>query len=147
MRVYVASKFCRLLDVRRIVEKLRGAGLEVHADWTTHSAAGDSGLRLHRKLTAYANHDYLGVHDCDTLLMLHDPDSRGGFAELGMALAWHKLVLVVGGRLSYPDRGPIFYAMPEVHHFEDEDSAVAWLRRLEIAYATRTREEETKERT
>lgn len=142
MKAYVASKFSRLTDVKRIVEKLRGIGVEVNADWTDHSASGRTGTELLGYLRECAAADREGVRTADVLVMVHDPASRGGFVEYGMAAGLGKLLVVIGGRLDYPDRAPIFYALPDVHHFEDEDAAVAWLKMLLTKYATKTREQE-----
>ncbi len=142
MKAYVASKFSRLVDVRRVVEKLRAIGVEVNADWTDHSAAGRVGTGLLEYLRSCAEADREGVRTADVLVMVHDPASRGGFVEFGMAAGLGKTLVVIGGRLDYPDRAPIFYVLPEVHHFEDEDAAVAWFKMLLTKYAARTREQE-----
>ncbi len=142
MKAYVASKFSRLADVKRVVEKLRAIGVEVNADWTDHSAAGRAGADLLKYLRACAEADRDGVRTADVLVMVHDPASRGGFVEFGAALGLGKLLVVIGGRLDYPDRAPIFYALPDVHHFEDEDAAVAWLAMLQTKYAAKSREQE-----
>jgi hypothetical protein len=120
---------------------LERQGHHVTVDWTVHSCAGDIGPGLQDKLVHFAQLDRDGVRTADALIMLQDDASRGGFCELGMALAWGKLVLVVGGRTSYPHRAPIFYALPEAHHFEYAADAVAWLTWLDSVFAEKTDEQ------
>jgi len=135
MRVYVASKFSRVEEVKRIIRQLEDQGHKVTVDWTVHTCAGDYGPALQEKLVTYAKLDFEGVRAADAVIMLQDSASRGGFCELGMALAWGKLVCVVGGRFAYPHQAPIFYALPEAHHFESYEDAVQWLTWLDTVFA------------
>jgi hypothetical protein len=89
----------------------------------------------------FATADYYGVQIADALIFLHDPASRGGNVELGLALAWNKHVAVIGGRTACPHRGAIFYALPQVQHFDTVEGAVAWLAYLEREFAAKSHDE------
>lgn len=127
MKIYVASKFERVPQVREIQARLRAAGHEIVADWTSHSAAGLKGDQLTRKLRQCAEEDEAGVAAADAIVLLHDDNCRGGFVELGMALGRGKLVAVLGGRTAVPNRGPIFYALANVNHFDTIEAVIDWL--------------------
>lgn len=128
MKIYVASKFERVPQVREIQKRLMAEGHEIVADWTNHSAAGLKGDQLTRYLRRCAEEDFAGVAAADAVVLLHDDNCRGGFVELGLALGQGKLVAVLGGRTAAPIRGPIFYALPSANHFDTIDAIVDWLR-------------------
>lgn len=135
MRIYVASKFSRLKDVQLVQKVLQEHGHTIVGDWTKHTLANTGGKAFLEGCRAFAEADREGVRQADALVMLHDAASRGGFVELGMALAWGKLVVVLGGRTQYPHRAPIFYALPEVVHFETAEEAADWLEWAERGFA------------
>lgn len=137
MRVYVASKFDRYPEVAEIEDALRAQGHEPTSAWTKHSIAGDAGHRLREKLRSFAEADFQGVLDADALIFLHDPGSRGGNTEFGLALAWDKHIAVIGGRTSVPHRASIFYALPQVEHFDTVQGVVDWLTYLEREFAAK----------
>lgn len=119
MRFYVASKFERKADVQRTIDALRRLGHTIIGDWTTHDAEREVGAARERMLTAFAKEDRYAVEHCDVFLLLHDERCRGGFTELGIALANRRRIIVIGGASSFPEKGPIFYADPAVEHYDN----------------------------
>ncbi len=128
MKVYVASKFERVPQVREIHKRLQADGHVIVADWTGHTAKGKSGEDLVAYLRECAEADEAGVREADAIVLLHDDNCRGGFTELGMALGRGKLCVVIGGRPAAPMRGPIFYMLGKVQHFDTVEAAARFLK-------------------
>lgn len=141
MKVYVGSKFDRAADVRVVQDVLVKHGHEIIGDWTKHSCAGLFGGALRDTLRKFAFADVRGVENSDAFVMLHDSGSRGGFTELGIALGLGKIVAVLNGRTAIPHRAPIFYALPEVEHFDDPEALAKWFTYLDTAFAAKTHAE------
>lgn len=123
--VYVASKFENVDAVRAVHAKLRAAGHEVAHDWTIENAEGRSGDELREYLRGCAAADYRGALTCDALILLHRPNMRGAFVEVGVALAAGVPVIVVDAP---PDDDPaccIFFTLPRVSRAATVDDAVA----------------------
>ncbi len=145
MKVYVASKFERVPQVREIQERLKRDGHVIVADWTSHSAAGKRGEDLVRYLQSCAENDAQGVADADAIVLLHDDNCRGGFTELGIAIGYNmalaragvasKIVAVIGGRVRAPDHGPIFYFQQYVRHFDTAEAAAEYLKWADTKFA------------
>jgi hypothetical protein len=110
MKVYVASRFARRADVRRLHRQLIARGHEVSADWTCHERAKP--YSRHTDLArAYAVQDANGAVGCDVFILLTDRAGTGMYVELGAALASNVLrgrprIFVVGRHLS---RSMFFY--------------------------------------
>lgn len=126
MRFYVASKFERKEEVKAIMRSLRLAGHTIVGDWTSHSTDGEDPGDVVALLRAFAREDRDSVVAADAVVLLHDERCKGGFTELGVALGARERigildrphVYVVGGAGAAPYKGPIFYALPEVLHFD-----------------------------
>lgn len=146
MKVYVASKFSRAQEVRAIEEALRYEGHEVTSSWVNDSAAGKHGREFYDYIAECAQRDYEDVTAADVLVFLHDPASRGGFAELGIALGAGRVVAVLGGRTASPHKAPIFYCLPKVRHFETTGGLVEWLNYLDDGLGETKAEELEKSR-
>lgn len=132
MKVYVASKFERKEEVRQLQHAIRLADHTVVGDWTPHTVEGEVGKDREVMLRAFAIEDRDAVMNANVLVLIHDDNCRGGFVELGIALALvddDQYVCVIGGRGKAPDKGPIFYALPEVRHFDTAQDFITWLRR------------------
>jgi hypothetical protein len=128
MKVYVASKFERVPQVREIQKRLQTDGHVIVADWTGHTAKGKTGEDLVTYFRECAEADEAGVREADAVVLLHDDNCRGGFTELGIALGAGKLCVVVGGRPAAPTKGPIFYFHRRVQHFDTAEAAARWLK-------------------
>lgn len=137
MKVYVASKFERKAQVREAIRQLRLAGHTVVGDWTQHTVEGEGKEAAWAMLVAFAKEDRDAVLAADALLLIHDDNCRGGFVELGLAIAARLLpwssrveqrILVVGAGDAAPTLGPIFYFLPEVEHYATVEAAVEALR-------------------
>jgi len=108
MKVYLASRFADWLPTARKANELRTLGLEVVSRW--HDDASDTDPQ-----SEWAERDYNDVRRCDILVAFtQGKDSVGGgrHTELGMALAWGKVVLLVGKRRQ------VFHHHPDVQQFD-----------------------------
>ncbi|HEU4440156.1 MAG TPA: hypothetical protein VFT36_12955 [Methylomirabilota bacterium] len=135
MKVYVASKFERKPEVRDLMHAIRRVGHTVVGDWTTHTVEGEPPENMLAMLRAFAKEDRDAVEACDVFALIHDDNCRGGFVELGIALDYRRWpkepreVCVIGGKGKAPVLGPIFYALPEVRHFDTAGDFINWLGR------------------
>jgi hypothetical protein len=127
MKFYVATKWNRKDEAKRVIAALQERGHEITHDWTEEE---DSlGLPDAARAEFYAlcaADDVDGVLDADVMLLLHDAAARGAYVELGIALAHGVRVIVVDG-LGHPaETCPIFYYLPEVRHVATMDEAIRW---------------------
>lgn len=135
MRVYVASSFMRANDVSDVMIRLRKEGHSITVDWTKQSVDGMTNSLLVRRLQDIAAVDAEGVRHADAFVMLHDERARGANTELGMALAYGKLIVIVNGLGAAPSRGSLFYLHPGVLHVESVDKVVEVLEWAEREFA------------
>lgn len=107
-RIYVAAKFEEGARVREVHQRLRNLGFEITHDWTQENAEGKTGEALETYLRECAIKDYVGVLDCDLILVLNHDRLFGGCTELGLALAWGRTAYVVEPQI----RTNIFFHLP-----------------------------------
>lgn len=114
--VYVAGKFEETAAVRAVQQRVRDLGCSISHDWTGEDPAGRTGAELEAFLAGCAQADMDGVLDADLIIVLNHDRLFGGAVEMGMALAYGKIVMVIGpqvrdniffhlasGPLLYPD--------------------------------------------
>lgn len=124
MKIYVASKFENVEEVREAFRLLRAAGHEITHDWTVESVGTRTGPELKEFLENCAHADFMGVTDADILLLINHPLGKGMWVEMGMALAFRIPILAV-----FPERSDnIFMHLPEVAHFDSIQQAINSLR-------------------
>lgn len=142
MRIYLAARYSRRLELCGYREQLRAAGHVVQACWldgqhqiSDHGTPigeagealveGDDGSATERAAALrqrFAHEDFRDVAMCDLLIAFTEPPrssaSRGGrHVELGIALGMMKSVFVVGWREN------IFCWMEDVEFFETWEAA------------------------
>lgn len=132
MKVYVASSFLRKDSVREMHALLRRAGHEITCDWTGEDATGMSGAVLWRYMERAAMMDRDGVIAADVVIVLHDDRGRAMHAEMGMAVALGKPVIVVGGKTPADEimRSVFYYLPATVIHVESPAAAMLALPKL-----------------
>jgi hypothetical protein len=143
MRIYLASRYSRRLELCAYREQLRTMGHDVQARWldgkhqldNRGTPIGDDGEKLveegadarNGELRAkFANDDYEDVTRADCVISFTEPPrsdaSRGGrHVEFGIALAQLTKVIVIGYREN------IFHWLPEVLFFETFEEALKTL--------------------
>jgi hypothetical protein len=129
--IYVATKWSRRAEAKEVMRQLIAAGHVITHDWTEEEEMeGADSLARDKHFALCAEADVRGVRNADWLLLLHGPDMRGAYVELGMALASGVRVLVVDGAKPGADPAltcPIFYWLPQVRHAPTVEAALALL--------------------
>lgn len=135
MRVYVAGKFRRRLEIAEFAERVIERGHSItHAWWNEEDPPPDVTPAEKREFfQVCAAADVDGVLTAEVVILIHDPHCRGAFVEFGLALAEGVHVIVVDGEGDPAQAVPIFYVLPEVEHVPTKDAALdaldAWARR------------------
>lgn len=127
--VYFAARYTRIEELNRYRAELEALGIEVTSRWLAapqRSSAVDYSEEEWRSLARIDQEDVLC---CDALVCFSEAPGEGGnggrHAELGMALALGKQVIVVGRREH------IFHRLPEVTQVESWPDALRLLAQLE----------------
>ncbi len=123
MKIYLATKFENRDYYHHVKRLLERAGHCITFDWTAHNV-DESSMANEQKRRFYqtcAYDDFFGVSSCDAMVLLAYPKMAGAFAELGIALALNKRVIVLNEH-----EGPrnIFYYLPNVTHIHFEEQIV-----------------------
>lgn len=130
MRLYLMARYSRHCEMQAVAQRLMSLGHTVTSRWiwgahqASDKAIGTGMLgAFERKL---AEEDMADVHAADVCIGFSEPlrasPSQGGrMVELGMALAWQKEVIVVGGSEH------VFHALWQVQHVPDHDALYALL--------------------
>lgn len=123
MRIYVASRFERQVELQGYAAQLRASGHKVTSRWLIEEAdevgAPSTWLGHADRLRKYAGIDLEDIEDCDTFMVFtHEGMARGGMhVEFGYALALGKRIIVVGPRPT------LFHYLSRVLQFDDWASA------------------------
>ncbi len=122
--VYFAARFARLPELNRYRAELEALGFEVTSRWLTVATREPGAEHSEDEWRRLAVIDQEDVLAADTLVCFSEEAGAGGnggrHAELGMALALGKQVIVIGRREH------IFHRLPEVTVFESWPEAL-WL--------------------
>lgn len=129
--IYLAGRYGRRAELAHYAAHLTQAGHHITARWLSGAHDGppvpDDGIRLPGSLAdsqRFALEDVQDLQAADLVLVFTEPPgspaSRGGrHVELGMALAWEKAIVVIGGREN------VFCCLPGVDVFATAADAFA----------------------
>lgn len=109
MKFYVASKFENIIPVQHVIKELTELGHENTHDWTTNFVNNPE---------IDATNDKHGVRDADFVIGIFENEEikyLGSIAEIGMAIAWGKPILIAGHAID----NMIFLALPQITQFDD----------------------------
>jgi hypothetical protein len=125
VRFYIASRFERYQDARKVRRLIRNEGHEVQAQWLDR--AGDK--RLWQAEAVAAQQDVDDLMGADMVLLLTSVPRQGyttggSHTEFGMAMAAGIPVAVLGRREN------VFHHLPQVRQFESPGELVNYLREL-----------------
>lgn len=114
MKIYVAGKTHDIRTVRTVQKLAVNLGHEITHDWTkaveeNGGPANERGVPVQAQ-AQYAQGDAAGVYRADLVIVCGHPNLCGTLIEMGMALAWGKLVWTVGRF----ERESVFFHMPPV---------------------------------
>ena len=113
MKFYIATTLENAAQAREVATALKAAGHEQTYDWTRHGSVQAGGFHAIREA---AMNEEKGVRDADIVVMLL-PGARGAHAELGMAIALKKWVIIYGRKETdfiQTGRTCAFYCSPSV---------------------------------
>lgn len=118
MRVYVATKFENVAEVHELMQEIEPLGFNLAYDWTK------SGPPTFME----AVKDMEAVKHCDLLIGLFTKELqyKGAIAEVGMAIAWEKPILIVGNQLD----SMVFTKLPHFTKFSNLRELVFYLKIL-----------------
>ena len=116
--IYLAARYRRRQELTEYGDQLKADGHIVTSRWVyVEGRSSDSKANTDELRTRYAQEDIEDLQAADTVIAFteeeHSPYSRGGrHVELGMALAWHKDVYLVGN----PEN--VFCHLPAVQRYD-----------------------------
>jgi hypothetical protein len=135
MRIYLASRYSRKLEMREYAKQAEQCGIRVGTDWLQEPEHPDSNLSdLNvETLAKYAQKDWWDIGACDVFVFFAENPligtPRGGrHTEFGIALSLGKKIVVIGE----PEN--IFHYLPgiDIEFFHTWESALVYLTQLQI---------------
>ncbi len=132
MKIYLASRYSRIAEMRTYRAQLERVGHVVTSRWVDDQHEAENRETHSVQLAGFAQEDRDDVAAADCVISFteepHSGHSRGGrHVEYGMALAWNKRVVVVGHREN------VFHSLPEVEFFETWRDAYIHLTKQPVA--------------
>ena len=100
-----------------IAAQFEAAGHVVSEHWWEHRDIGLETRHLN-ELEDQATRDFIGVVRADALIVINAEKSEGKAAEMGVAIALMKPVILIGKRTN------IFHFLPSVHPVKDVRAAI-----------------------
>ena len=113
MKFYIASSFGNYEQVQGLAEILKAAGWTHTYDWTVHDPVKQSDIEM---LKEVGRMEYNGVKEADVVIIL-TPQGRGTHIELGMAIAFNKIVYLCHSDDTYfkcNENTSTFYWLPQI---------------------------------
>jgi hypothetical protein len=127
VKVYLAARYDRALEMCRVALLLQEAGHEVTSRWIKGHDSTDPAV-----LARFAQEDIEDVAAADVLMLFTEPNiqgTRGGrHVEFGIALALGKRIVLVGVN----NAKNIFQHLPEVYRAHNVERAIELLRRFRM---------------
>jgi len=86
MKIYIASRFHKKEEVKKLYKLFRDKGHKISSDWTLHKRIKP--YKENQEMASkYAIEDVEGVKDSDIFIMISDNTGTGLYTELGVAIA------------------------------------------------------------
>jgi hypothetical protein len=132
-KVYLAAAFHRKEEMKELSLLIKELGVEVTSRWLDEEEAPHGPIKLKRFLRNTAQMDADDVKAADTLVRFSDDLSKptvpsqwctgSRLEECGMAHAWHKDIIVVGGQQS------LFDKFPQRIHLKDKHALLSYIKK------------------
>lgn len=115
MRIYIAARLGRRLELRRAAKRIEDHGHEIGSSWLWSNDTYETSTPA--SLQRWAIQDLQEIDAADAIFLFTDPDlSHGGReVELGYGLGRGKVVYLFGPRVN------VFHYLPGVLHFASLD--------------------------
>jgi hypothetical protein len=110
LKFYIATRLERTGDHKALARELVQAGHAITYDWTVHGS-----VQGPQRIREVAQAELAGIKAADVVIVLL-PGGRGTHAELGMALALGKPVIILGDLKDTGGRHCAFYYL--AHHWQ-----------------------------
>jgi len=96
LKVYIAASYPRIMEAKALGESLETKGFEILSLWHIE---GQSAIDSDYLSGPRAIRDQFAIQQCDLFVeFVGDDKSKGGrHCELGLALAWNKKIILIGG--------------------------------------------------
>ena len=123
MNVYIGARFSMAPEANALAAELKDAKYDIASSWHTDDSepAWDNPVIQAQR----AMRDYTELMGADAFVQLTGnprEDTRGGqHVELGMAIAWNKVIIVVG------QRGHVFHYLETIGHVDHASQVVEGL--------------------
>ena len=119
MKIYLAARYIKRVEMQGIADKLSALGHEITSHWLDGSYDGTTPAEI----ASYAQIDCGDIMEADTCISFTEEprktNNRGGrHVEFGMALALGKRCIVVGHREN------VFHYLRVVEFYPDVDSLI-----------------------
>ena len=131
MKIYVAASYPRKAEAIALADDLREEGHEIISGWhgedEGYNTDGreETPLEQCKRLSAAAERDIQDLLACDAIVCITDGETQlthgGRHSELGICLALHKRVIIVG------PREQVFHYHPLVHHYSSVESFLLFM--------------------
>ena len=124
MKIYLAARYSRRLEMGRYAQQLENIGHEITSRWIREDHESKAAYDVETAQLSipvesggvFARKDIEDIQAADVVISFteypNQPTLRGGrHVEFGMAYAWNKHVFLVGPREN------VFHTLGAVHHF------------------------------
>src|SRR5208282_1070844 len=132
MKVYLAAAMHRRMEIQKIVPRITALGITITSHWLDDTSEQTRAAEARRDLVFLATQDASDVHRSDVVVRFSDDLSTetvpakwctaSRMEECGMAHAWGKLIVIVGGHQS------LFDNFAGRVHVADVDALIAFLK-------------------
>lgn len=114
MKIYIAGPAPHRAYIDGIRAHLERHGHQVVSTWHSERDTSYAPATLESRMPGCATKDYNEVMSCDALMCMSLEGTRGGMhTELGLALAWDKIIFLIG------DRTQVFHWHHRVNVYKD----------------------------
>lgn len=128
MHIYLMARYSRHLEMQAVAYALMDVGHQITSRWIWGAHQASDAAIATRELGDFerqlAHEDWMDLKAAECCIGFSEPlrtPSRGGrHVELGLALAWGKRIIVVGGAEH------VFHALPQIIHVADM-AMLVWL--------------------
>lgn len=117
MKIYLASRYSRKEELKKVAEELEGLGNEIISSWLDCNRRYEDEEDKETYVPRMVNE----VKACDCLIMFNDPEGQKGrnggkHVEFGIAMGLDKRLIVTGHREN------LFYYHPKIQFYVDTET-------------------------
>jgi nucleoside 2-deoxyribosyltransferase len=124
MKIYMASRWSRIREMRSYATRLQDLGHEITSRWIYRTEPNVTDLESDEAENV-ASEDIADVLRADALILFAEeprtPTRAGRMVEFGYAIATRKRLICVGGKEN------VFTSLPQVEHFDSFRELDAYL--------------------